>query len=58
MKLLLNLRRPLKALKPIPGVHDFTEAEVSVRTADPKGVIGAAVDAVRIKKTSVHFMEG
>lgn len=48
----LNLSKtPEGSDKPIEGVHDaFTEAEVSVRTADPKGVIGAAVDAVRIKK--------
>ena len=36
--------------QPILGVHDvFTDAEAGVRTADPGGVLGAAVDAARIK---------
>ena len=53
----LNLSKTPEGVdKPIPGVHDsFTEAEVSVRTVDPKGVVGAAVDAVRIKKNIGTF---
>ena len=46
---LLSKQRDLAEPVPILGVHDaFTEAESGVRTADPGGVLGAAVDAVRI----------
>tara|TARA_S200002703_G_scaffold18496_2_gene15084 strand:+ start:3449 stop:7315 length:3867 start_codon:yes stop_codon:yes gene_type:complete len=54
----LNLNKtPEGSTQPIPGVHDvFTEAEVSARTADPKGVVGAAVDAARIKNNrGTHY---
>jgi hypothetical protein len=47
---LLSKQRDLAEPVPIVGVHDaFTEAESGVRTADPGGVLGAAVDAARIK---------
>jgi len=40
---------PTGPSEPMLGVHDaFTDAESGVRTVDPGGVIGAAVDAVRI----------
>jgi hypothetical protein len=44
-----NLSKATDLDQPMLGVHDaFTEAESGVRTVDPGGVIGAAVDAVRI----------
>ena len=40
---------PTGPSEPMLGVHDaFTDAESGLRTLDPGGVIGAAVDAVRI----------
>lgn len=44
-----NLSKATDLDQPMLGVHDaFTDAESGVRTVDPGGVIGAAVDAVRI----------
>ena len=44
-----NLSKATDLDQPMLGVHDaFTDAESGVRTVDPNGVLGAAVDAARI----------